>query len=536
MAVKQYIGARYVPKFLGNYDPTQEYEALDVVDNGAGTSYIATKIVPPGTPLTNSDYWFLYGSSSGAIIHLQDQIDDIMKAVVTPEMFGAAGNGITDDTVALQAALDSGSIVICKKTYKITGSVTMPKGVSISGNGTIVVDNNGNFFDAVICSGDNNITGITFTDTATTYDTLKYMIGGNEVKNVTVEGCIFNNIHSGYCICFTKSEFLSIRYNNIDHYSYSGIMFMNGCINCDVSYNRVYDGRDTSTSNRYPISISGYLLVADRPAQNIKVYNNYIEDLSPYWEGIDSHSCENCEIVGNRIINTAYGIMLTSPTTPTLATGNSVSNVLVKNNYISTNGSGGVANGIIASVGVNGRGGVQNVRIENNRILILNNTSVHTSIAAGIGIRSSSRLLSILNNYINNSARGISLSEGAVSVLIEGNDIEGGLTAADSGIDLSEVTISSNLQIIANFIHSVVRSFTGTPNAITNLIIYKDNYDNGVYNYTTYTTAPAPSLLTATKALGFPGCFIPCSDSTGNVIGWFCLGPNTWKAVSGSNA
>lgn len=74
MAIRQYIGARYVPRFLGTYDVTQIYDALDVVDNGSGTSYIARKTVPAGTPLTNTEYWFVYGASSGAIIALQNDM------------------------------------------------------------------------------------------------------------------------------------------------------------------------------------------------------------------------------------------------------------------------------------------------------------------------------------------------------------------------------------------------------------------------------------------------------------------------------
>lgn len=77
MAIRQYVGARYVPRFTGLYDATQVYDALDVVDNGLGTSYIAKKTVPAGTPLTDTDFWFIYGASSGAIINLQNQIGDI---------------------------------------------------------------------------------------------------------------------------------------------------------------------------------------------------------------------------------------------------------------------------------------------------------------------------------------------------------------------------------------------------------------------------------------------------------------------------
>lgn len=84
MAVHTYIGARYVPRFMGVYDPTQQYEALDVVDNGSGTSYIARDTVPPGTPLTDTSHWFVYGASSGAIVQLQNDMiqaqNDILAA------------------------------------------------------------------------------------------------------------------------------------------------------------------------------------------------------------------------------------------------------------------------------------------------------------------------------------------------------------------------------------------------------------------------------------------------------------------------
>lgn len=73
----KYVGARYMPKFLGTYDATTAYEALSVVDNGMGTSYVSNQPVPAGTPLTDTTYWAIYGASSGAIINLQNQIDDL---------------------------------------------------------------------------------------------------------------------------------------------------------------------------------------------------------------------------------------------------------------------------------------------------------------------------------------------------------------------------------------------------------------------------------------------------------------------------
>ena len=74
MAIRQYIGARYIPRFMGEYDATTAYEVLDVVDNGMGTSYILKSPAPAGTPLSDGDHWALYGAVSGAIINLQNQI------------------------------------------------------------------------------------------------------------------------------------------------------------------------------------------------------------------------------------------------------------------------------------------------------------------------------------------------------------------------------------------------------------------------------------------------------------------------------
>ena len=42
------------------------------------------------------------------------------ESSVTPEMFGAVGNGVADDTAALQSALNTGKPVYLSKTYKVT--------------------------------------------------------------------------------------------------------------------------------------------------------------------------------------------------------------------------------------------------------------------------------------------------------------------------------------------------------------------------------------------------------------------------------
>lgn len=124
----QYIGARYVPKFMGLYDATQVYENLCVVDNGLGTSYISRKPTPAGTPLTDTNFWAVYGASSGAIINLQNQIDDINIAnYVLVSSFDTG-----DDTTTLQAAVDSAAFLLMDRDYVITSAIAITKPIKFN--------------------------------------------------------------------------------------------------------------------------------------------------------------------------------------------------------------------------------------------------------------------------------------------------------------------------------------------------------------------------------------------------------------------
>lgn len=136
----QYVGARYVPKFMGLYDATQAYEALCVVDNGMGTSYITKVPTPAGTPLTDTDYYAVYGASSGAIINLQNQIDELKNCFVTPEMFGAVGDGVTDDLQAFNDALAKKVPIVLANngTYLVSDTIVIESGAYIVGNNATI--------------------------------------------------------------------------------------------------------------------------------------------------------------------------------------------------------------------------------------------------------------------------------------------------------------------------------------------------------------------------------------------------------------
>ncbi len=58
---------------------------------------------------------------------------------VTPEMFGAAGDGLTNDTAAVQAAIDTGLTVVLKNTYLI--DTVSGTNITIIGNGKKLINN-----------------------------------------------------------------------------------------------------------------------------------------------------------------------------------------------------------------------------------------------------------------------------------------------------------------------------------------------------------------------------------------------------------
>lgn len=141
MGVTSYVGARYVPKFSelnnGVWDPAYSYESLIIVKHG-NDFFTSKKIVPVGVNILDSDYWVKTGDYNGAIASLDQKIDN-RTFYVTPEMFGAIGDGITDDSDALLAACSENKPVILMNKYKVTTGTTLT-GHFVGYNGEIISD------------------------------------------------------------------------------------------------------------------------------------------------------------------------------------------------------------------------------------------------------------------------------------------------------------------------------------------------------------------------------------------------------------
>ena len=128
MATRQYIGARYVPKFYQNsvdgstqWQANVVYEPLTWVTLQNSHMYISKKQVPAtvGTPAENVDYWLDIGSYNGIISELQTEINNMkqyiggavnaVEAGVVPTLSDATT--MTENARIINSLLQNGKVV-----------------------------------------------------------------------------------------------------------------------------------------------------------------------------------------------------------------------------------------------------------------------------------------------------------------------------------------------------------------------------------------------------------------------------------------
>ena len=76
MPTRQYVGARYVPKFANpiTWSNDRAYEALEIVTH-LGTSYTSKKPVPVGVAITNAEYWVATGNYNAQVEEYRQAVE-----------------------------------------------------------------------------------------------------------------------------------------------------------------------------------------------------------------------------------------------------------------------------------------------------------------------------------------------------------------------------------------------------------------------------------------------------------------------------
>lgn len=119
---RQYIGARYVPKFADpiDWDSTLSYEPLTVVNYG-NTSYTSKRCVPPGTPPTDTCYWVATGRYNAQVEEYHQEVLNLKDQI------GGIGPDITQiksDITTLQGDIGTVKTDVSTNTTNITQNRT----------------------------------------------------------------------------------------------------------------------------------------------------------------------------------------------------------------------------------------------------------------------------------------------------------------------------------------------------------------------------------------------------------------------------
>jgi hypothetical protein len=226
--------------------------------------------------------------------------------------FGATGDGTTDDTAAIQAAINAGhSIYIPAGTYRITSTLTAPSGTWLQGDGagvtTLAGDANVNvllFQDAVV----NDYTSAGISRLKVTGSGTARLLTVNRVWGFVAEHCWLRGVASTFrCIEIQRYSFeCLINSCRITDATESCIYINsisgeapNGCMitNCDFS------PEDSSTAGGYGIYDE---------AGNTRIIGNWFEyaySAGPPvgYGGTAIYSVGSPKIIGNNLTDGYYG-------------------------------------------------------------------------------------------------------------------------------------------------------------------------------------------------------------------------------------
>ena len=109
MTVREYVGARYVPLYIGDWDNTVTYEPLSIVTY-QGNSYTSRQYVPSGIDINNTQYWICSGNYNAQVEAYRQEVVSVSNYVSTLETtVGDNSSGLVHDVAELQTTVGDNS-------------------------------------------------------------------------------------------------------------------------------------------------------------------------------------------------------------------------------------------------------------------------------------------------------------------------------------------------------------------------------------------------------------------------------------------
>lgn len=352
--------------------------------------------------------------------------------------FGAIGDGVEDDTEAIQDAIDANSIVLFPPgTYKDTGNHTITKDLIIIGDDVNIVGGTSDTF--LVLSDNDEIDNIKIS--GVNFENYKYVIATTNTHTVSVDNLICENIKlsSGERFLYCDNS-TTVKINNID-----------------ISHSR-FD------NCKYPISFAGYF-------DSVNVSHNYFTGCYGYniRLGINDaqyrDGCRNIVVTNNRFYDvkdtlTAYGACVLCYGYSVVINNNTVSKIYTDRCFYAKAHSGTISNNSISDVRFDAEGnnnvvfcgiymkGIHMV-VSGNSILSDDETKVAPdNYYYGIVVDGSKAIIN--NNYVGGFFRGINCYSMTTNVVIVGNQIIRETPSAGSGIlcDINATYVIENNMIV----------------------------------------------------------------------------------------
>jgi len=341
------------------------------------TSYCGTQFIPTG------------GDGSSALVRPPFESINV-------KWFGAVGDGVANDTTAIQSVFDALDTRGGGTVYLPTGNYVIQSYISIPDDTTIYGDGDGSIFR--IPSGE--IAGLQGKDWSTVAARTGIVINNIRVKYAApltlAQGDLQSGAYKGHAIRFRNSTHVIVDRVFIDNAPLSGVDF-SGCANVSVtnSYGVTAGQGVVTATSTVGIVVSDNIF---RPKDYVN--NNTTSIYSTKRTGVDvGESSTDVTITGNVIYDAYYGIYLRDDVERLTCTGNTIKNT--------TDG--------IAAVIETGTYPLSYSIISNNVINVASRT--------GIDVWSTRNCVISGNTVTSASNNGIRALSGNADLLISGNTI-----------------------------------------------------------------------------------------------------------------
>lgn len=432
--------------------------------------------------------------------------------------YGAVGNGIVDDTVNIQTALNSGAktILFAQGIYNISAPLLVNSNITLIGYGATIFRNAN--IDNMLRNNADGVTGgytanqniklygLAFDGNKTTFPANSTLVAFGHAQKIIIQNCTFYNIPGAWH---------GVELNAVQDASVEGCCYYNGStaeeLQLDLAANSglfpwfgPYD--NTPCKN---IVINGNLFtdggagVGSHSAvltfhhTNITISNNAFRNLTS--DAIRVPSYKNLVITGN-VIDTCAGNGIAAFTPTTLG----AENYTISNNTFSniTNNQGGINIFFITGVSIIGNNiskcTAWGIFVGNSSNVVINGNTIKEASQSVTTDYAAIDVAACVNGYITNN---VALKDPAG--LVTGVNTIKISTSPFGGSTNTNITIENNT-VSAPAIPTTFRNFAGT---ITNVIVGTNTINTVVTPFistktTNYTYTPTDSVLNVDTTAG----------------------------------